>query len=120
MTETPDILTLKAADAGYGKKQVLFGIDLVARTGKITAIIGPNGAGKSTVLKVVHGLQPLWSGSAEFDGSSLGATRPAQRVRRGIAWSRPPRQVARMAVVPVEKGGGNAGMGGFWHGTAMA
>lgn len=86
MTETPDILMLKAADAGYGKKQVLFGIDLVARTGKITAIIGPNGAGKSTVLKLAHGLLPLWNGALAFDGIKLNGTSPARRVRRGIAF----------------------------------
>ena len=55
MTETSKSLALTAVDSGYGKKQVLFGIDLAAETGKITAIIGPNGAGKSTVLKVAHG-----------------------------------------------------------------
>lgn len=84
MTETPDILTLTAADTGYGKKQVLFGIDLAAKAGKITAIIGPNGAGKSTVLKVAHGLLPLWSGSTTFDGAALNGSSPAQRVRQGM------------------------------------
>jgi branched-chain amino acid transport system ATP-binding protein len=86
LTETPDILTLTATDAGYGKKQVLFGVDLTARTGKITAIIGPNGAGKSTVLKVAHGLLPLWKGALTFDGVDLTGTSPAQRVRQGITF----------------------------------
>lgn len=86
MTELLDILTLTAADAGYGKKQVLFGIDLAAKTGKITAIIGPNGAGKSTVLKVAHGLLPLWKGSATFADSALDGASPAQRIRQGITF----------------------------------
>lgn len=86
MTETSDILALAAADAGYGKKQVLFGIDLAVKTGKITAIIGPNGAGKSTVLKVSHGLLPLWNGSLDFDGMKLNGTSPAQRFRQGITF----------------------------------
>lgn len=81
-----NILTLKATDAGYGKKQVLFGIDIAARAGKITAIIGPNGAGKSTVLKVAHGLLPLWNGSLVFDGAPLNGSNPAQRVRQGITF----------------------------------
>lgn len=84
LTEVPNIITLGFADAGYGKKQVLFGIDLAAKAGKITAIIGPNGAGKSTVLKVAHGLLPLWNGSLSFDGTGLHGTSPAQRVRQGI------------------------------------
>ena len=86
MTEKTDILTLTAADAGYGKKQVLFGIDLAAQAGKITAIIGPNGAGKSTILKVAHGLLPLWEGSLAFDGVDMNGTSPAQRVRQGITF----------------------------------
>ena len=86
MTDTLDILTLKGADAGYGKKQVLFGVDLAAQAGKITAIIGPNGAGKSTILKVAHGLIPLWSGTLTFGGADLNGTSPAQRVRQGITF----------------------------------
>jgi branched-chain amino acid transport system ATP-binding protein len=86
LTDTPDILTLTAADTGYWKKQVLFGVDLAAKVGKITAIIGPNGAGKSTVLKVAHGLLPLWSGSAAYQGALLNGSTPAQRVRKGITF----------------------------------
>lgn len=86
MTDTPDILTLKATDTGYGKKQVLFGIDLAAQAGKIAAIIGPNGAGKSTVLKVAHGLLPLWAGVAMFNGVPLYDASPAWRVRQGITF----------------------------------
>jgi branched-chain amino acid transport system ATP-binding protein len=86
LTDTRDILTLTAADAGYGKKQVLFDIDLAAKASKITAIIGPNGAGKSTILKVVHGLLPLWDGTATFNGSTLKGTSPAERVRQGITF----------------------------------
>jgi branched-chain amino acid transport system ATP-binding protein len=86
LTDNNHILNLKLIDTGYGKKQVLSGVDLVSRTGKITAIIGPNGAGKSTVLKVVHGLLPLWAGTITFDGESLGKCSPAQRVRRGITF----------------------------------
>ncbi len=77
---------MSAANAGYGKKQVLFGIDLAVRTGKITAVIGPNGAGKSTILKLTHGLLPLWSGAITFDGMTLNGTSPAERVRQGITF----------------------------------
>lgn len=86
MTKTPNILTLTAADTGYGKKQVLFGVNLAAKAGKITAIIGPNGAGKSTVLKVAHGLLPLWSGSAVYDGIPLKRSTSAHRVQQGITF----------------------------------
>lgn len=86
LTDAPPILVFRAADAGYGKKQVLFGVDVVAQRGKITALIGPNGAGKSTVLKVAHGLLPLWSGTLTFEGAPLNGATPAQRVRQGITF----------------------------------
>jgi hypothetical protein len=35
------MLKVEKLEAGYGKKQVLLGIDLEASGGKITAIIGP-------------------------------------------------------------------------------
>ncbi len=84
MTETSSLLTLNGIVAGYGRKQVLFGIDLAAQSRKITAIIGPNGAGKSTVLKVAHGLLPLWKGSMTYASSDMNRITPAQRVGRGI------------------------------------
>ncbi len=80
------ILDIHNVNTGYGKKQVLFGIDLAALAGKITAIIGPNGAGKSTVLKVAHGLLPLWNGSLTFDHTNLNGSSPARRVRQGITF----------------------------------
>jgi branched-chain amino acid transport system ATP-binding protein len=86
LTETPDTLTLSAADSGYGKKQVLFGVDLAVKASKITALIGPNGAGKSTVLKVAQGLLPLWSGAAVYNGAPLNGATPAQRFRQGITF----------------------------------
>jgi len=86
LTESANILTLKAVDAGYGKKQVLFDIDLVVKASRITAIIGPNGAGKSTVLKIAHGLLPLWSGSLAFDSVPLHGMSSARRVRQGISF----------------------------------
>lgn len=79
-------MTLCSVDAGYGRKQVLFGINLAAQSCKITAIIGANGAGKSTVLKVAHGLLPLWKGSATFAGANLNGANPAQRVGLGITF----------------------------------
>lgn len=86
LTEKPNLLALSTADSGYSKKQVLFGINLAAKAGKITAIIGPNGAGKSTILKVAHGLLPLWRGSVVYAGTDMTSQTPYQRVRQGVAF----------------------------------
>ena len=74
-------------DAGYGKKQVLFGVTLAVPSGEIVAIIGPNGSGKSTALKVVHGLLPAWRGQVDFQGKPLDGCSPAMRVSKGITYA---------------------------------
>ncbi len=40
----------------YGAKEILHGLDLDFRPGKITGIIGPNGSGKTTLLHCLNGL----------------------------------------------------------------
>ncbi|OPF76918.1 ABC transporter ATP-binding protein [Streptomyces antioxidans] len=54
-TDTP-ALRIGGLRAGYGHGDVLCGVDIVARTGTITAVVGPNGAGKSTLMKVLAGI----------------------------------------------------------------
>jgi len=81
------MLEIKELEAGYGKKQVLFGLSMEVRRKEIVALIGPNGAGKSTVLKAVCGLIPIRKGKMRFNGSLLNGTTPAQSVARGIAFA---------------------------------
>jgi len=57
------VLTVEKLDAFYGKKQVLFGIDMALAERRIAAVIGPNGAGKSTVLRALFGLGPQREGT---------------------------------------------------------
>lgn len=40
----------------YGGLDVLRGVDLRCRAGRITAVLGPNGAGKTTLIKILLGL----------------------------------------------------------------
>ena len=80
------LLEIKQLDAGYGKKQVLYGLSLEVRVGEIIAMIAPNGAGKSTALKAVCGLVPVWRGDVRFDGSPINGSTPARNVSRGITF----------------------------------
>jgi branched-chain amino acid transport system ATP-binding protein len=79
------LLELAGVHAGYGRVEVLHGIDLTVAVGELVAVIGANGAGKSTLLKTIVGLVPLRGGTMSYDGARLGAPRPERLVRRGVA-----------------------------------
>ena len=55
----------------YGKLEVLRGIDLVVRPGRVTAVVGPNSAGKTTFIKSVLGLVHPDEGTILFDGQPV-------------------------------------------------
>lgn len=78
------MLRLRGLETGYGKKQVLFGIDLDAEHKKITAIIGPNGSGKSTALKVIMGIIQPWRGRVMLDNCVLNGSSPQKNSARGV------------------------------------
>lgn len=79
------MLELRAVQSGYGETQVLYGMSLEAKQGRVLAILGRNGAGKSTTLKTIMGLLPLKSGEIVFDGKPI-AGRPFDVARSGIAY----------------------------------
>ena len=51
----PPMLELRNITAGYGRIEVLHGIDLTVPRGNVVALLGPNGAGKTTTLKIASG-----------------------------------------------------------------
>lgn len=65
------MLELNGVRAGYGRIEVLHGIDCRVGEGEIVTIVGANGAGKSTLLKTISGLLAVWSGSIKLDGVPL-------------------------------------------------
>jgi branched-chain amino acid transport system ATP-binding protein len=77
-------LSISGVIAGYGRGDILHGVDLEVEAGSITCVIGPNGAGKSTVLKVVSGLLRPRSGVIIFDGETISSRAPREVVGRGI------------------------------------
>jgi branched-chain amino acid transport system ATP-binding protein len=79
------MLTVSGLDAGYGSRQVLFGIDLSLDEGECLVVLGPNGAGKSTLLCAITGLVRPWAGSVTFAGRRLDRLSPAQVVTAGVA-----------------------------------
>ena len=78
------LLSVKNVHAGYGRAEVLQGIDLEAEKGSIITVIGPNGAGKSTLLNALMGIIPA-RGEIAFDGQPMTALSLEERVMQGIA-----------------------------------
>jgi len=80
------VLNVDNLNAFYGKKQVLFGIDMILPERRIAAVIGPNGAGKSTVLRAVFGLGPQREGRIRFNDADVTRSTPPQNIAAGIAF----------------------------------
>ena len=78
------MLTIRQLQTGYGKVQILRGVDMTVPEGRIVALLGGNGTGKSTLLKAVSGLLPVWSGAIEFNGEEIQNRKPHVIVRRGL------------------------------------
>jgi len=72
--------------AGYGKIEVLHGVNVRVGRGELVSLIGPNGAGKSTVLKAVTGFAPPRSGMVTFDGRNVTGMRADRLVPLGLSY----------------------------------
>jgi branched-chain amino acid transport system ATP-binding protein len=68
----------------YGRKEVLYGVDISIGRGEIVVVVGHNGAGKTTLLKTIAGLLPTRSGAIRRHGRDVTKTSPARRVAGGL------------------------------------
>ncbi len=78
------MLKIQGVETGYGRLQILRGIDMQVPDGGIVALLGGNGTGKSTLLKAISGLLRVWSGSIEFNGKPIHNRRPNEIVKAGL------------------------------------
>jgi branched-chain amino acid transport system ATP-binding protein len=78
------LLDIQGLRGGYGRVEVLRGVDLQVDAGEMVALLGSNGAGKSTLNKVVCGLVPAWSGTVRFDGKDLSGAHYRDVVKAGL------------------------------------
>ena len=67
---------------GYGKREVLYGLDLSFPPGAFTALLGPNGAGKTTLLRTLARLLPPIRGKVFLQGKNLNEYASASLARR--------------------------------------
>ena len=101
------LLQVKGLRAGYGRAEVLSGLDFQLAKGQVVTVIGPNGAGKSTTLNALMGVLPS-RGSVVFDGQDLADASLEERVMMGLALV--PERRELFGTMPVED---NLVLGGF-------
>ncbi len=78
------MLEIRNLRAGYGKVEILRGIDLDVGAGEIVAVLGSNGVGKSTLNNNISGLYKPFGGSIRFKGEEIAGIDSAEVVRRGL------------------------------------
>jgi len=78
------MLRLEDIHAGYGRVEVLRGVNLVVPTGAAVALLGANGAGKTTLLKVAAGLVRHSAGTIVLDGERIDHQPTQVRARKGL------------------------------------
>ena len=93
------LLNVKDLHAGYGRAEVLHGLNLSAKKGSVVTVIGPNGAGKSTMLNALMGVLPS-RGSIDYQGQSVTLNSLEERVMQGMALV--PETRALFGTMPVE------------------
>lgn len=80
-----DLLLIRNLDAGYGGRQVLFGVNFDVKEGEIVALLGTNGAGKSTLLKSISGVVEADRGAVILDGRDVTHAPPNEIAALGIS-----------------------------------
>jgi len=78
----------KGLTLGYGRKEVVKGVDLTIGKGEFVSIIGPSGVGKSTLLMGINATTSILDGSLKVLGNDVGSIRhkelKALRARLGV------------------------------------
>lgn len=69
--KTHGVVKLEGVEKTFGKINVLNGVNLEIKLGKIIGIIGVSGSGKTTILRLIIGFYKPTSGVISFDGKDI-------------------------------------------------
>jgi branched-chain amino acid transport system ATP-binding protein len=113
------MLELRDLRLGYGRIEVVHGVDISVDKGQVIGMIGPNGAGKSSILRAICGLVKPSSGQALFEGNVLTGMAPEQVARLGLALVPEGRHIFKTLTVEenLRLGARSDGQGGVWTET---
>jgi branched-chain amino acid transport system ATP-binding protein len=79
------LLQVARLTAGYGRVEVLHGVNVTVAAGEIVALVGANGAGKTTLLRSICGQVAATDGQICFAGADITGQPVESVVRRGVA-----------------------------------
>lgn len=68
------IVAIKDVDFSYapGERQILSGLNMEFRRGRVVAVMGGSGCGKTTILRLIGGQYSAQSGQVLFEGHDIG------------------------------------------------
>jgi len=104
------ILEVSNLHSGYGKIEILKGINIQVPSGKIVSLIGSNGAGKTTFLMTLSGIVRARGGAIRFEGKGIEKLAPDAIVRLGIVQAPEGRRIFQRLTV-----GENLDLGAYTH-----
>ena len=80
-------LSIEKLHAGYGRMEILHGLNLMVGKGQSLCLIGPNGAGKSTVLHSIFGFTTITGGVIRLGEKDITNLKPNEKLKdAGIAY----------------------------------
>ncbi|MGO8836295.1 MAG: ABC transporter ATP-binding protein [Limisphaerales bacterium] len=81
MNGSPDIISVRDLQIGYGEKVILQNVNFQVRRGEVLVILGGSGCGKSTLLKNLIGLYMPIAGEVWIEDGNLVAAKGDERLR---------------------------------------
>ena len=107
------LLEVRDLHAGYGRAEVLTGLNLQLAAGQVVTVIGPNGAGKSTTFNLITGVLSLSGGQVRWRGEAIGGLPSRTIAARGIS-----RTFQHVKMIPDMTVLENVALGGHLRGQA--
>lgn len=82
--DDPPVIAARGLRKSFGGVEVLHGVDIEARAGRVLALLGENGAGKSTTVKILVGDYRADAGQIHIDGQPTRIETPADGEAAGV------------------------------------